>query len=109
MPCHDQDKAWKESIKTAYYYVMERADSVRYSSETYYNGCMHKRNRDMVDGSQLCVAYCGKKTGGSAYTVGYAEEKGLKVINLFEEKAKDRECFYTLCPLFYGIYSFNCI
>ena len=84
LPCHDQDKAWKESIKTAYYYVMERADSVRYSSETYYNGCMHKRNRDMVDGSQLCVAYCGKKTGGSAYTVGYAEEKGLKVINLFE-------------------------
>ena len=84
LPCHGQDKGWNDNLKAAYYYVLERADSVRYSSENYNRGCMFKRNRDMVRGSELCVAYCGRKTGGTAYTVGYATKSGLKVINLFE-------------------------
>ena len=84
LPCHDQDKGWRADLKAAYAYVLKNADSVRYSSEVYNRGCMHKRNRDMVDGSGLCVAYCGKSTGGSAYTVEYAEKKGIRVINIFE-------------------------
>ena len=83
LPCHDQERGWRENLKRAYYYVKDNADTVRYCSEVYSKGCMHKRNRDMVDGSELCVAYCGKRSGGSAYTVGYAEEKQVKIINLF--------------------------
>ena len=84
LPCRDQDKGWRESLKTAYRYVLENADSIRYSSEQYHKGCMHKRNRAMVEASELCVAYCGKTTGGSAYTVDYARKNGLRVINVFE-------------------------
>ena len=84
LPCRNQEKAWSENLKEAYYYVLKKADSVRYCSEIYAAGCMQKRNRDMVDGAQLCVAYCGKSGGGSAYTVDYARKKGVKVINMFK-------------------------
>ena len=82
LPCRDQDKKWEDNLKSAYHYVLERADSIRYCSESYNQGCMMKRNREMVNGAEICVAYCKKSSGGSAYTVGYAEKKGLTVINL---------------------------
>lgn len=84
LPCHEQERGWSENLKKAYYYVIEHADSVRYSCESYVNGCMQKRNRDMVNGSELCVAYCGKSSGGSAYTVSYAKKNGVRVLNMFE-------------------------
>ena len=83
LPCHDQERGWRENAKRAYYFVLDHADSVRYASDQYTDGCMHKRNRDMVDGSDLCVAYCGSSRGGSAYTLAYAQRKGLDIVNLF--------------------------
>ena len=83
LPCRDQDKLWGDNLKEAYRYILERADSVRYCSDSYNRGCMYKRNRDMVDGADICVAYCGSHTGGSAYTMSYAEKKGLRIINTF--------------------------
>ena len=83
LPCRDQEKGWRENSKRAYYYVLKHADSIRYCSEQYDNGCMHKRNREMVDGSDLCVAYCGSGKGGSAYTLSYAQKKGVKTVNLY--------------------------
>ena len=85
LPCHGQESRWSENMKRAYYRVLENADSVRYSCDTYVSWCMQKRNRDMVEGSELCVAYCGKAEGGTAYTVAYARKNGVKVINLFNE------------------------
>ena len=84
LPCHGQESMWNDNLKRAYYYVLKRADSVRYSSESYTQGCMHKRNREMVDRANLCVAYCSGGKGGSAYTVSYAEKNGIPIINLFK-------------------------
>ena len=53
-----------------------------YTSQEYTKGCMHKRNRHLVDHSSVCVCYLTKKDGGTAYTVDYAERQGLEVINL---------------------------
>ena len=86
LPCHDQEKKWHENLKSVYYYVRDNADSVRYCSKSYYPGCMHKRNREMVDGSSVCVAFCSKSTGGTAYTVQYAKENGLKIVNLYKKQ-----------------------
>lgn len=41
-----------------------------------------KRDRWMVEGSGYVIAYCTKRTGGTAYTVRYAEKCGCKVRNL---------------------------
>ena len=47
---------------------------------------MHQRNRALVDRSAFCICYLRTQTGGTAYTVRYAREKGLKIWNLARPK-----------------------
>ncbi|MBQ8331062.1 MAG: DUF1273 family protein [Clostridia bacterium] len=82
LPCRDQTRGWSETGKHAYQYVLERADSFVYLRETYVKGCMHERNRALVQGADVCVTYCVSNMGGTAYTVGYARKNGLRLINL---------------------------
>lgn len=86
LPCRDQDKMWNDSDKRIYDFVLKNADSITYVSESYSPYCMFKRNRALVDGSELCLAFCksSSSSGGSVYTVNYAKEKGVKCENLFE-------------------------
>ena len=53
---------------------MKAADKVVYTSQDYYSGCMHKRNRHLVDNSSRCICFLNEKTGGTFYTVNYASE-----------------------------------
>jgi uncharacterized phage-like protein YoqJ len=80
LPCRDQTRGWSESAKRAYSMVVELADSVCYASESYNSHCMHDRNRAMVDGSDICVAYCTSSHGGTAYTVLYAKRQGVRLL-----------------------------
>lgn len=82
LPCRDQDRGWSERNRAIFREILGRADRVRYISEEYYHGCMQRRNRALVDGSDVCVAFCRHLGGGSAYTVKYAKEEGLTVWNL---------------------------
>ena len=84
LPCKDQDKFWTENSKRKYAEIIKQADKVVYTSETYYNGCMLKRNRHLVNFSGYCVAYLTTDTGGTAYTVRYAQQNALEVINIAE-------------------------
>ena len=43
---------------------------------------MFKRNWYPVDISSICVCYLNCYKGGTAYTVNYAKQKGLRIINL---------------------------
>lgn len=82
LPCIDQTKCWKEEdIKTCDY-IKSKADEVIYTSEKYTRGCMFKRNRYLVDNSNLCICYLFKNKGGTAYTVKYAADNGLEIVNL---------------------------
>ena len=85
LPCKSQTRGWRQSDIDEYERILKQADKVVYISEDYYNGCMQKRNRHLVDGSSLCIAYLTKETGGSAYTVKYAEKNELTVINIAEK------------------------
>lgn len=40
------------------------------------------RDRHLVDGSAYCIAYCTKTSGGTAYTMRYAEKQGLRIWNV---------------------------
>lgn len=67
---------------------------------------MFKRNRHLVDNSSVCVAYLTANSGGTAYTVNYAESKGLKIINLAEQYyIRDR--FLQVVTFFYAIWNKN--
>ena len=40
-----------------------------------------ERDRHLVDGSAYCIAYCTRNRGGTAYTLRYARQEGLKIFN----------------------------
>ena len=84
LPCKDQAARWRASDVKEYERIKSHADKIVYTADRYYNGCMQKRNRHLVDGSSLCVCYLAKQEGGTAYTVQYAREKGLQVVNIAE-------------------------
>ncbi len=65
-----------------YQYIISQADKVRYTSEYYYSGCMNTRNRHLVDNSSVCICYLAKSRGGTYFTVIYAEQRGLQIINV---------------------------
>ena len=83
LPCRNQTDGWDERDKNVYNFVLSRADKVTYEQDKYTSGCMHARNRRLVDGSGACVTYLSSRSGGTAYTCNYAEETGVRVINLF--------------------------
>jgi len=84
LPCPEQAEKWSAANKERYKRILLLADKKEYIAEKYLTGCMHARNRRLVDGSDLCIAYLKHERGGTAYTCRYAKEKGLQIINLAE-------------------------
>lgn len=81
-PCRDQDLRWSERDRTLYRKILDSADEVVCLLEKYTTGCMHMRNRFMIDHSSFCIAYLTSNGGGTAYTISYAESCGIKTINI---------------------------
>ncbi|MBE6667931.1 MAG: DUF1273 domain-containing protein [Ruminococcaceae bacterium] len=85
LPCRNQTKGWDSDSVEIYRYIKDEADEVIVLHDEYTDGCMLERNRYMVDGADVCIAFCKDKNarrGGTAYTVRYAEKQGVKLINL---------------------------
>ena len=82
LPCLTQARGWPTENVEEYERIKAQADKVIYTAQEYTKGCMHKRNRHLVDHSSVCVCYLTKDNGGTAYTVDYAEKRGLEIINL---------------------------
>lgn len=102
LPCKDQTKYWSESDISVYENIRECADEVIYTSEHSYSGCMHVRNRALVDRSSWCVCCLIQARGGTKYTVGYAQKKGLRIINVAEsseEAATDQALDTSAVPM----------
>ena len=82
LPCRNQTERWDGAAIRTYQYILERADSHRFLFDAYFDGCMLERDRKLVEGSDVCVAYCNRSRGGTAYTFTHALRAGLEVINL---------------------------
>lgn len=79
LPCRFQTRGWASEDVKIYENIKEQADKFVYTSEEYTRGCMHKRNRHLVDNSSACIAYLTESKGETAYTVDYAAKHGLTV------------------------------
>lgn len=90
LPCSndEQTKNWTPAQKYDFKNILARADSVEYTSEYFYRGCMGKRNARLVENaSDYCICYLDPEhKSGTAQTVNMSEQKGLTVINLFNKK-----------------------
>ena len=82
LPCRNQDAHWPPDQRECYAYILSQADRVHYISDTYTRACMLERDRRMVDGSDVCLAYCVRTEGGTGYTCQYALKKGVELRNL---------------------------
>ena len=82
LPCLTQTRGWRPEDVTEYERIKAQADEVFYTAQQYTRGCMHRRNRYLVDHGCVCVCYLTGDSGGTAYTVRYAEKQGLEIINI---------------------------
>ena len=83
LPFKNQAEKWSKKDKEIYEEILSYCDEIIFLSENYNKGCYHIRNRYMVDNSDKLICYFDGSSGGTKYTVEYAEEKGLEIENLF--------------------------
>ena len=79
VPYDRQALSWSISEQARYRRILERADSVERLSQDYYNGCLQKRNRWMVDHATHLIAVYDGQPGGTKSTLDYARRKGLEI------------------------------
>jgi len=80
IPCLEHDKGWNHADRTACREAAEQADEVIMVSNTrYYDGCMAKRNRYLVDNCDELLAIYDGRPGGTMQTINFAKERGIRV------------------------------
>lgn len=82
IPFVGQSGRYPESYKERYNKIVGACDEKVILSDGYYNGCMHVRNRYLVDNCDVLVCYFRDKRGGTGYTVDYAKKCGKKIIEI---------------------------
>lgn len=75
VPYYGQEKKYGEENKKRYVELLKKSDEKIILTKSYFKGCELARNRYMAEQADVLVAYLRKKTGGTAYTVGYFQKK----------------------------------
>ena len=81
LPFKNQTRGWHQRDKETYQRILEQADVVEYIFDEYLPGCYQARNRALVECSSCCICYFRGGSGGTEFTVSYAKEKGIPVLN----------------------------
>ncbi|MDE7439833.1 MAG: SLOG family protein [Clostridia bacterium] len=82
LPCANQSERFSAKSKQLYEQLLSKCDEVSVLEPVYVSGCMHKRDRYLVDNSDILVSFLRKSSGGTHYTVNYAKKKDKKIIEL---------------------------
>ncbi len=82
VPFEEQASRWKMRDREKYFNILSRCDEVITLNKHYQSGCYHERNRYMADNSSRLICYYDGSGGGTGYTVEYAENKPIPVINI---------------------------
>ena len=88
LPCSPeaQSARWSAEQRAMLFDIQTQADSCACLSEAYYNGCMKKRNEELVKNADYCVCYYNSAdvSSGTGQTVRMCERNGVTVINIYE-------------------------
>lgn len=82
IPCLTQSESFSKKDREIYEKVIENCDEKVILSENYYRGCMQVRNRYLVENCDVLVCYLREESGGTFYTVKYAEELEKHLVKL---------------------------
>lgn len=73
---------WTPYQKAAYASTLPRYDKTVCVSQKAGKWVFLARDRYLVNHSSYCICYCTKDTGGTAYTVQYAQKRDLQILNI---------------------------
>ena len=82
IPCLSQSSGWTPEQRSRYQDLLALCNYRTVVQEKYDAGCMHRRNRYMVDHSQLLLAVHDGSPGGTRYTIEYALRQRRDVLVL---------------------------
>ena len=82
LPFQGYQSRWTDEQRARAAQVERRADKIVYCCEHPSREAFLVRDRYLVDGSAYCIGYCTRATGGTAYTLRYAERRGLCIWNI---------------------------
>ena len=72
---------WTDDQKDTYAWMLSKYDKCVCMSPVPSKEAYLARDRHLVDKSSHCIAYCTRDTGGTAYTIRYAANKGGVIIH----------------------------
>lgn len=79
IPCETQAAKWSEPLRDRYYKIAELCDYETMLQSQYTSDCMQKRNRYMVDHTDILLAVWDGTPSGTGSTVKYARTKSKSV------------------------------
>ena len=82
LPFRGYQSRWTAAQQARAARIKSRVDKVVYCCDAPSREAFLARDRHLVDGSTYCIGYCTRTTGGTAYTLRYAEANGLKIWNI---------------------------
>ncbi len=82
IPCEGQSDGYSQINKRRYDDILRRCDGEIVLSDEYHRGCMLARDRFLVENCGVLVSFLRKEKGGTYYTVNYARQKNIKIIEL---------------------------
>lgn len=85
IPFIEQDAMWSDADKAHYVTLLAAAKEIVFMASPGYAAWKYmKRNKYIVDNTDMMLAYWdGKKLGGTYQCVSYAKAQGRKVINVY--------------------------
>lgn len=88
-PAWRETEDWTDELRLREDRILRACDKVVYVRPEYEKSVFLLRDRKLVDGSAYCVSYCNRPRTGTAYTVKYALDHGVKVYNASSFSLKD--------------------
>ena len=82
IPCPTQADAWPPAQRERYDRLVAACDFKTMVSGQYTSTCMLRRDRYLVDHASLLIAAFDGTSGGTRYTVEYALNQGLAIVDL---------------------------
>ena len=82
IPCPGQDSSWPPAQRERYARLVAACDYETVVSAQYTPGCMHRRDRYMVDRASLLIAAFDGTPGGTRYTMQYAMSRRVSIVDL---------------------------
>lgn len=79
IPCKNQEAKWHRENQEHYRAILSQCNKVTVLQEYYTRNCFEKRNRYMVDHSDLVIAVWNGSPSGTGSTVTYAKAQGKAI------------------------------